>query len=78
MSLGVTSEAMWASAVCVCRQVGLPACPAMEGRVVLRALFPPLHWAPSWHRVHKESPGLSFLSLERGEQRGTYSLPSAT
>lgn len=71
MSLGV-------SALCLCKQAGLPACPAMEGRTVLGALFPPLHWAPRWHSVQEKSLGLSLLSPERKEQRAAYSLPSAT
>lgn len=60
MSFGVSNEAMWDSALCLCRHIWLPICPATEGRVVLEAFFPLLHWALSWYKVHKE----------RGEQRG--------
>lgn len=68
------------SALCLslCRQAGLSACPATEGRAMLGALFSPLHWAPKWHGVHEKSPGLSLLSPESREQRATHSLTSAT
>lgn len=35
---------------------------------MLGHFFPHLHQALSWHRMHNKSPGLSSLSVERGEQ----------